>query len=136
MINVKSLLKSPESLNDHNHVMNNILLENVSNFNDLKMNICDLAWQTHIHLKVNKANSILAFIKRTYGYSPMPDAKFMLYLTLIRFGLLYGSTVWYSNKAYIKLLEGVQHRATKCIVNDFASGYKQRLHEAKLVSLS
>ena len=122
--------------NDHNYVMNNILLENMSNFNDLGINISsDLDWQLHIHLKVNKANSMLAFIKRTYGYSPMPDAKRMLYLTLIRSGLLYGSTVWYPNKACKKLLEGVQRRATKYILNDFESSYKQRLHEAKLVPL-
>ena len=122
--------------NDHNYVMNNILLENMSNFNDLGINISsDLDWQLHIHLKVNKANSMLAFIKRTYGYSPMPDAKRMLYLTLIRSGLLYGSTVWYPNKACKKLLEGVQRRATIYILNDFESSYKQRLHEAKLVPL-
>ena len=51
--------------NDHNYVMNNILLENMSNFNDLGINISsDLDWQLHIHLKVNKANSMLVFIKR------------------------------------------------------------------------
>ena len=116
--------------------MNNILLENMSNFNDLGMNISsDLDWQLHIHLKVNKANSMLAFKKRRYGYSPMPGAKHMLYLTLIRSGLLYGSTVWYPNKACKKLLEGVQRRATKYILNDFESSHKQRLHEVKLVPL-
>ena len=87
--------------------MNNILLENVSNFNDLGINISsDLDWQLHIHLKVNKANSMLAFIKRTYGYSPKPNAKRMLYLTLIWSGLLYGYTVGYQNKAcknYLKV---------------------------------
>ena len=122
--------------NDQNYVINNILLENMSNFNDLGINVSsDLDWQIHIHLKVNKANSKLAFIKRTYGYSPMPDAKRMLYLTLIRSGILYGSTVWYPNKAYKTLLEGVQRRASKYILNDFESSYKQRLHEAKLVPL-
>ena len=120
--------------NDHNYVMNNILLENMSNFNDLGINISnDLDWQLHIHLKVNKANSMLLFIKRTYGYSLMSDVKHMLYLTLIRFGLLYESTVWYPNKACKKLLEGVQCRATEYILNDFESSYKQRLHEVKLV---
>ena len=98
--------------------MNEILVENVSNFDKPGINISsDIDWQLHIHLKVNKKNSMLAFIKRTYGYSPMPDAKRMLYLTLIRSGLLYGSTVWYPNKACEKLLEGVQRRATKYILD-------------------
>ena len=69
---------------------NNVSLEQVNTFNDLGVTItCDLDWQSHIHQKVNKADFTLAFIKRTYGYSARPEAKRMLYFTLIRSGLLY-----------------------------------------------
>ena len=116
--------------------MNNVSLEQVNTFNDLGVTItCDLDWQSHIHQKVNKANSTLAFIKRTYGYSATPEAKRMLYFTLIRSGLLYGSTVWYPNRTCKKLLKGVQRRATKYILNDFESNYKQRLQTSKNITV-
>ena len=116
--------------------MNNVSLEQVNTFNDLGVTItCDLDWQSHIHQKVNKANSTLAFIKRTYGYSATSEAKRMLYFTLIRYGLLYGSTVWYPNRTCKKLLEGVQRRATKYILNDCESNYKQRLQTSNMLPL-
>ena len=70
----------------------------------------------------------------TYGYSATPEAKRILYLTLIRSGLLYGSTVWYPNRTCKKLL-GVHRRATKYMLNDFESNYKQRLQSSKLLPL-
>lgn len=122
---------------NYNYKMNDTMIEQVSNFNDLGINVTfDLDWQTHIHQKVSKANSTLAFIKRTYGYSAAPEAKRMLYLTLIRSGLLYGSTIWYPNKSCKKLLEGTQRRATKYILGDYESDYKMRLQMTKLIPLS
>ena len=64
------------------YTMNNITLEQVSVFNDLGITIsCNLERQSHSHQKVNKANSTLAFIKRTYGYSATPDIHQYLQLT-------------------------------------------------------
>ena len=49
---------------------------------------------------------------------------------------MYGSTVWYPNRLDLKLIEGVQRRATKFILNDYNSDYKERLAQTKLLPLS
>ena len=60
--------------------MNDEILENVTSFNDLGVLITkDLDWQAHIHKKVSKANSVFAFIKRTYGYTASLKSKRAVY---------------------------------------------------------
>ena len=49
---------------------------------------------------------------------------------------MYNSTIWHLNKTHIKLLEGVQKRATKYILNDYESDYKTRLRKCNLFPLS
>ena len=117
--------------------MNDEILENVTSFNDLVVLITkDLDWQAHIHKKVSKANSVFAFIKRTYGYTASLKSKRAVYLALIRSSLLYCSVVWYPNRSWKKLIEGIQRRATKFITGDYDDEYKARLKLANLLPIN
>ena len=100
--------------------INNVKLECVTEFNDLGVNITsDMSWHNHVTTKVKRANSLLGFIKRTCGYNAPAKSKQTLYLALIRSTLMYGSTIWCPNRGDMKLLEGVQRRATKYILNEY-----------------
>ncbi len=73
----------------------------------------DLKFSKHINNCVNKANSILGLVKRSFTY--MDTEMFLpLYKTLVRPHLEYATAVWspYFQKD-ILLLENVQRRATK-----------------------
>ena len=117
--------------------MGNSILETVTEFNDLGVLISsDLSWNNHIKLKIARANSMLGFIKRAIGFNASSKAKKTLYLSYIRSAVMYNSTVWHLNKTHIRLLEGIQRRATKYILNDYESDYKTRLRKCKLLPLS
>ena len=60
----------------------------------------------------------------------------MLYISLVRSKLTYCSQLW--RPQYIQdivLLENIQHRATKYILNDYASSYRSRLIHLSLLPL-
>ena len=57
-------------------------------------------------------------------------------MSLMRTSLMYGSTIWCPNRGDMKLLEGVQRRATKYILNDYTSDYKTRLKKTELLPLN
>ena len=117
--------------------LNDKKLDSVHEFNDLGILISsDFSWQAHIKNKVKKANSLLGFIKRTCGFNAPTAAKRTLYLSLIRSTLMYNSTMWSPSKSELKHLEGVQRRATKYILNDYTSSYKDRLYKLGLIPLS
>jgi len=65
------------------------------------------------------------------------STKRLLYVSLIRSQLVYCSPIWRPHlKKDINLVENVQCRATKFIVNDFSMDYKSRLLQLKLLPLS
>ena len=104
-------------------------LSKVSQFKDLGIIISDnLTWDTHIGVITNKANRNLWLIKRTLGFQAPTKAKKILYVSLVRSVIEYGSQLWNpSNVRSLKILESVQRRATKYILNDGDSSYKSRL---------
>ena len=117
--------------------IDDVKLECVTEFPDLGVKIeSDLSWHSHVTSKVKRANSLLGFIKRTLGFNSSVQSKQTLYLALIRSTLMYGSTVWCPNRGDMKLLEGVQRRATKYILNDYTSDYKLRLKKTNLIPLN
>ena len=119
------------------YYIDDVKLECVTEFNDLGVRISsNFSWHSHIMAKVKRANSLLGFVKRTCGFKAPVDCKKTLYLALMRSTLMYGSTVWCPNRGDMKLLEGVQRRATKYILNDYASDYKTRLKQTKLIPLN
>lgn len=98
---------------------------------------CDLSWSAHIRLISSKAYKMLGLIRRTFSSSISVPVRRLLYLTLVRSRLMYCSVVWRPHlRKDIVLLERVQRRATKFILNDFHSDYKTRLTSLGLLPLS
>ena len=61
----------------------------------------------------------------------------MLYISLVRSKLVYGSQLW--RPMYIKdivILERIQRRATRFITNDYVSNYRDRLLSLRMLPLT
>ena len=84
----------------------------------------------------NKAYKILGLLGRYFRNCNSVTSKNLLYISLVRSQLTYGSQVWcpYLLKN-IDTLEAVQCQSTKFILNDCASGYKSRLLSLQLLPL-
>ena len=88
---------------------------------------CDLSWSEHYKRISAKAYNSLHLIRRTLSPSASVSLKKMLYITLVRSHLTYGSQLWrprFLND--IGNLERIQRRSTKYIPGDCASNYKER----------
>ena len=119
------------------YYLNNTKLDHVNEFNDLGVFLSsDMTWSAHIRPKVSKANQLLGMIKRSLGVQAPIQAKRLLFSSLIKPSLLYGSIIWSANKHDTNLIESVQRRATKYILNDYASDYKARLKRLNLLPIS
>ena len=97
----------------------------------------DLSWSNHLTHVTNKAYKKLGLLRRSLCYNNSTNTKKRLYVSLIRSQLLYCSQIWrpYLCKD-IKLIENVQRRATKFILNDYSSDYKSRLLKLNLLPLT
>ena len=96
---------------------------------------CDLKWSTHINSCVNKANSTLGLIKRTFKYHNAETIS-RLYKTFVRPQLEYGVQVWMPTlKKDTDNIESVQRRATKLIPHLRKLSYNQRLEKLNLTTL-
>ena len=96
----------------------------------------DLSWSLHHSTIISKALKTLGLIRRTFGSSTSFKVRKILYLALVRSQLTYCSSIW--RPRYLKdilLLESVQRRATKWILNDYESNYKSRLCSLHLLPL-
>ena len=83
-----------------------------------------LNWAEHYNLVTSRAYRQLGLLRRTFS-SPNISARKKLYLSLIRFKLTSCSPVWRPSLIkHIELLETVQRRATKSILNNFELDYK------------
>jgi hypothetical protein len=94
-------------------------LERVTSIKDLGLTVQDnLMWDQHIRSMVSKANQVLYFIKRAIGYHAPIKARTILYMSLVRSHLEYGSIIWApTTRKNIELIERVQRRSTKYICN-------------------
>ena len=80
---------------------------------------------------------MLGLICRTFSSTASVSVKQLLYLTLVRSRLLYCSVVYRPHlHKDITVLERVQRRAAKFILNNFHSDYKSRLLSLSLLPLS
>ena len=96
----------------------------------------DLSWSDHYSKISGKAYGKLALIRRTFSHHIPVHIKKSLYTALVKSQLLYGSQVWRPSLIRdIKSLERIQRRATKYILNDFTSNYKERLVALNLLPL-
>jgi len=91
-------------------------LESVNEEKDLGVIISeDLKWIKQCSAAVSKANKILGMIKRSFSVRSR-EIVIPLYKSLVRPHLEYCTQIW--NPHYIKdikLIEGVQRRATKLV---------------------
>ena len=95
----------------------------------------NLSWSRHHHLIITRAYRSLGLIRRSFSTNST-YTKRQLYLSLIRSQLTYCSPIWRPHLLKdIILLERVQKRATKYILNDYASDYKSRLKCLQLLPL-
>ena len=87
----------------------------------------DLKWDVHIRCSINKANRVLATLKRTFK---------LLFETFVRPHLEYAAPIWNPSRSHhIKTIEVVQRRATKLVKATRGMSYERRLTALGMVSL-
>ena len=95
-----------------------------------------LPWSDHYSCIISKAYRELSVFHWSFNPFNSSSTKKTLYTTLVCSHLIYCSPVWCPRFIKdIQLLERVQRRATKYILNDFTSDYKDRLISLELLPL-
>ena len=118
------------------YVLNGTQLKSITTEKDLGVTVDNkLNFHVHTATATKKANQILGVIKRAYKTR---DANTIatLYKTMVRQPLEYGNAIW--GPCYVgdmKLVEGVQRRATKLIPHLYELPYEDRLKFLKLPSM-
>jgi hypothetical protein len=104
---------------------------------DLGVHIdCNLNFNEHITMQVNKANRALGALKHTIKYFDK-ESFLCLYKSIIRPHLEYASVAWsIKTKFYQDMIERVQRRATKLVPALYNLSYTDRLKALKLPSLT
>lgn len=112
------------------------VLKNVSTVKDLGITFdSDLTFETHIRMKVNKANSLFGMVRRSFTYLDCEMFK-RLFTSVVRPHLEYGACVWNPHqKGLIKLIEDVQRRATKTVPGLSTLTYQERLKRIGIPTL-
>ena len=96
----------------------------------------DLSWEKHHKAISSRAYRTLGLIRRTFIHNHLPTTLVKLYISLVRSQLLYCTQIWRPHLMKdIVNLERIQRRATKHILNDYTSSYKDRLINLKLLPL-
>ena len=94
-----------------------------------------LSFEQHISDKLNKANSIVGLIRRTFEYLDMKTLR-LLYTSLAWPYLEYANPLWNPYlKKHIDMIENVQRRATKMVPGLADLTYHDRLKRLKLPTL-
>ena len=96
-----------------------------------------LSRQQHYTKLCQKAYNALHLIKRTLSASASVNLKKQLYISLVRSHFSFCSQVW--KPKYVKdiqMLERMQRRATKYILNEYSMDYKSRLTSLHLLPIS
>ena len=96
----------------------------------------DLSWSEQYSFIISKAYRELSVLRQSFNPLNSSSTKKTLYTTMVCSHLIYCSPVWCPRFIKdIQLLERVQRRATKYILNDFTSDYKDRLISLELLPL-
>ena len=94
-----------------------------------------LSFDSHIQSCINKSNSMIGVIKRTFQFLDR-DTFIKLYKALVRPHLEYGNVIWYPQfKRQSVAIERVQRRATKLLPECRGMTYEERLNYLNLHSL-
>ena len=111
-------------------------LEPVNVEKDLGIHIDDkLKFTNHCQNKINSANRTLRYIRHTFKY--LDENMFLLlYKSLVRPHLEYGSCIWSPSLKYnVDAIERVQRRATKMVPSLRDLPYTERLEKLNLETL-
>ena len=96
----------------------------------------ELTFAEHIAEKVNKANSLVGIIRRSFSYLDQ-DTFVKIYIAFVRPHLEYGQVIWSPHlRKYINMIENVQIRATKLIDGFGKLSYSERLEKLNLPTLA
>ena len=85
----------------------------------------DLSWNRHYKFIIARAYKTLGLICRTFTSNQSPAKLVKLYASLVRSQLLYCTQLWHP--LLMKDILQIQCHSTKHILNDYTSGYKERL---------
>ena len=113
---VLTLGKFDKIQHTHRYTLYGDELEHVFEEKDLGVIIdMELSFEEHMATKIQKANSIMGLIRRTFSFMDGDTFK-RLYTSFVRPHLEYANPVWSPHfRKHIKMLENVQIRATKQI---------------------
>ena len=96
----------------------------------------NMSWDHQYKHMLSKAYKTLDLLRRTFSRQHLPEVKKKLYLSLVRSQLIYCSIIWRPHLIKdIKMIEQLQRRATKFILNDYESDYYDRLLKLNLLYL-
>ena len=127
---------SPSTISTY--CLNGDLISDTDHHRDLGIIMSsDLSWSNHYDSISAKAYKTLGLIRCSFYHTSSIYTKKVLYTSIIRPQILYGSQIWrpYLIKDIISI-ENIQRRATKFILNDFVSDYKFRLASLHILPLS
>jgi hypothetical protein len=116
--------------------INDETVDNEEKYKDLGVLFDEqLKFDSHIHDKINRANSMLGMIKRNFK-NLTTEAYLLLYKCLVRSHLEYAEAVWSPYRVKdIEKIERVQMRAVKFITRNNGQSYEDRLRTLKLPTL-
>ena len=100
------------SRGDIDLTLHNELIPSCSYINDLGVTLqCNLKWDRHLKLQLNKSYKVLYFMKRSVPYTATSNLKLKLYRSCVLSILLYCSPVWFANISCMRWLETLNKRA-------------------------
>ena len=123
----------------HSYHLNNQPIKIVAKQVDLGVVVSnDLKWSPHIASCTAKANRLLGFLRRNCSQMTDTRCRRLLYLSLVRSHLSYASEIWapQASSRDLAILEGVQRRATKFILQNYELSYLERLRKLNLLPIS
>ena len=135
-VSIRFSLKAP-ALISHTYYVNGEPALLHDTYRDLGIIMSNnISWTAHYQHILSKAYKMLHLLRRVFSNAHCPQTKRSLYLSLVKSKLLYNSPVW--RPQFIKditIIERIQRRATKYILNDYTSSYKIRLISLNLLPL-
>jgi hypothetical protein len=98
----------------------------------------DHTWSLHIASCTAKANRLLGFLRRNCSQMTDTRCRRLLYLSLVRSHLSYASEIWapQASSRDRAILEGVQKRVTKFVLQNYELSYLERLWKFNLLPIS
>ena len=122
--------------NQTDYIMNNVMVPKGDTMKDLGITFqSNLKFDNHISSITSSANSRLGIIKYTF-HNIDREGFLVLYKSMVRPLLEYGTPVWYPNlKKHEREIETIQRRATKMINGIGNLSYSDRLRALNLPTL-